>query len=313
MAVPSRGEAIAAYRSFNRYYTRRIGVLGESFLDSPFSLTEGRILFELGTAGESGATPFATDLQSRLGLDAGYLSRILASFERRGLVARYKTAADGRRRALALTTEGLKTYRELDRRSDAEASRCLEELDDVRLSELVGSMRRIESIIEGRKPDSPVLALREPAPGDLGWVVSAHAELYARERGWGAEFEAIVARIVADFAEKRDPLKERAWIATKDGVRIGSIFLVKVDEATAKLRLLLLSPEARGLGLGRRLVRECLAFARGAGYRKAVLWTNSSLEAARAIYAKEGFILSSREPELQFGKGTMSETWTLDL
>jgi DNA-binding MarR family transcriptional regulator/GNAT superfamily N-acetyltransferase len=313
MHTLSHSEAIAAYRSFNRYYTRKIGVLGEALLESPYSLSEGRILYELGSRSESGETVFASEIQSNLGLDAGYLSRILAGFEKRGLLSRYKAQGDGRRRALALTPEGLKAFRDLDRRSNSDAGRSLESLDDERLAELTDSMRRIESILES-KPASPAeIALREPEPGDMGWVVSAHGELYAREYGWGPEFESLVARIVADFASKREPGKERAWIALKDGARVGSIFLVKVDDETAKLRLLLLAPEARGLGLGKRLVDECLAFAKSARYRKVVLWTNSSLSAARAIYAKEGFCLVASEAETLFGEGTMSETWQLAL
>jgi DNA-binding MarR family transcriptional regulator/GNAT superfamily N-acetyltransferase len=322
MQTLSRVEALAAYRRFNRYYTRRIGVLGEALLQSPYSLAEGRILYELGAAGESGATFFATELQSTLGLDAGYLSRILAGFEKRGLVSRDKAPGDGRRRALSLTPVGLEAFRDLDRRSNADAECCLERLGEGRLEELVDSMRRIESILDGEAPSAPegreaegrpAIVLRAPAPGDLGWVITAHAELYSREYGWGPEFETLVARIVADFAAKHDPERERAWIAVKDGARVGSIFLVKVDEATAKLRLLILDPKARGMGLGKRLVSECLAFARSAGYKKVVLWTNSSLSAARGIYAKEGFALVASEPETQFGENTMSETWQLEL
>jgi DNA-binding MarR family transcriptional regulator/GNAT superfamily N-acetyltransferase len=313
MDKTSRGEAVAAYRSFNRFYTRKIGVLGEGLLDSPFSLAEGRILFELASRNETGQAAYASEIQAELGLDAGYLSRILAGFEKRGLLSRYKAKGDGRRRALSLRPDGLKAFRDLDKRSDADAARSLEGIEDARLAALVDSMRRIETILDGRPPEPPTIMLREPEPGDLGWVVSAHGELYQREYGWGPEFEALVARIVADFAARRERERERAWIALRGGTRVGSIFLVKVDDEIAKLRLLLLAPEARGTGLGRRLVEECLAFAREVGYSKVVLWTNSSLAAARAIYAKAGFALVASEPERQFGVGTMSETWELSL
>jgi DNA-binding MarR family transcriptional regulator/GNAT superfamily N-acetyltransferase len=313
MTTPARNEAIAVFRRFNRFYTRKIGVLGEGLLDSPFSLTEARILFELASRAEKGSTAYASELQAELGLDAGYLSRILGRFEKMGLVFKNKAEEDNRRRTLSLGPKGWEAFREIDARSTDDAARTLADLGASDLAALSAAIGKVESLLGGERSPERTCSLREPRPGDLGWVVSAHGELYAREYGWGAEFEALVARIVADFAASHDPDRERAWIAERDGERVGSIFVVKVDEETAKLRLLLLAPEARGLGLGRRLVDESLAFARRAGYRKIALWTNDSLVAARAIYAKEGFALVASEPETLFGAGTMSETWELAL
>jgi DNA-binding MarR family transcriptional regulator/GNAT superfamily N-acetyltransferase len=304
-------QTIAAFRRFNRFYTRKIGVLGEGLLDSPFSLIEARILFELASKSETGEAVFASSLRADLDLDAGYLSRILSRFRKLGIVSRERSGSDGRRQALSLEPKGWDCFRELDAHSSADASRILAGLDSADLAALSEAMRRIEDLLGGSP--KPQFTLRDPAPGDLGWVISAHGELYGREYGYGPEFEALVARIVADFAASRDPERERAWIAARDGKRLGSIFLVKVDEATAKLRLLLLAPEARGLGLGRRLVEECLAFARAAGYRRVTLWTNEALVAARAIYAKAGFALVSRAPDPMFADGSLSETWELEL
>jgi len=305
-------EVVAALRGFNRFYTKKIGVLGEGLLDSPYSLVECRILFELGSRPAAGAV-YASDLQEELGLDTGYLSRILARFERLRLIARSQDEADGRRRSIALTPEGRGALRDLDRRSSAEMARILSGLSELQRAELVGSMRRIEATLGCDADKPPELKLGEPGPGDLGWVVSAHGEIYSAEYGWGPEFEALVAGIVADFAARHDPRKEKAWIARLDGRRVGSIFLVKAGATAAKLRLLILAPEARGRGIGKRLVGECLGFARSAGYRNVELWTNSSLAAARGIYAKAGFRLVATEPETHFGRGTVSETWELAL
>jgi DNA-binding MarR family transcriptional regulator/GNAT superfamily N-acetyltransferase len=304
-------ETIAAFRRFNRFYTKKIGVLSESLLDSPFSLIEARILFELASRSEAGEAIFASVLRAELGLDAGYLSRILSRFEKLGILSRSKSGSDGRRQALSLELKGWDYFRDLDAVSSEDAAQTLASLDAVDQASLSGAMSDIESLLGGAQ--GPSVTLRDPAPGDLGWVVSAHGELYSREYGYGPEFEALVARIVADFSANRDPERERAWIAARGDRRLGSIFLVKVDELTAKLRLLLLVPEARGLGLGRRLVSECLDFARAAGYRKASLWTNSALVAARSIYAKAGFSLVSSACDPMFADGSLAETWELEL
>jgi DNA-binding MarR family transcriptional regulator/GNAT superfamily N-acetyltransferase len=309
MPPQSLDEGTAAFRRFNRFYTKKIGALGDRLLGSPFSLTEARILFELASRLETGGKAFASDLRSELGLDAGYLSRLLSRLEKLGLISSGPSAGDGRRRSLDLSAKGWDAFRELDARSTGDAAQLLSGLEPAELESLVAAFGEVERFLGERAPRDPSISLRDPLPGDLGWVVSAHGEIYAREYGWGADFEALVARIVADFAARRDPLRERAWIAAADGLRVGSVFIVKVDDATAKLRLLLLAPEARGLGLGRRLVEEALAFARSAGYRKVVLWTNDSLAAARSIYAKLGFSLVASEKETIFAADTMSETW----
>lgn len=312
MREPTFAETIAAFRRFNRFYTRRIGVLRPRILDSRLSLAEARVLFELATRGVEDSTACASELRDELGLDPGYLSRILARFEREGLVSSAKAEGDGRRRLIKLEPKGQELFRELDSRSTDDATKALSSLDRGALLTLASAMRKIESILGGVQEPASIV-IREPEPGDLGWVVSAHGEIYGREYGWGVELERIVARIIADFAAGHDPARERAWIAELDGERIGSIFLVKADEETAKLRLLILAQGARGRGLGKRLVDECLAFARSAGYRRVRLWTSDALTAARAIYAKAGFVLVSSKPETNFGQGAMSETWELSL
>jgi DNA-binding MarR family transcriptional regulator/GNAT superfamily N-acetyltransferase len=300
---------VSAFRAFNRFITRKIGVLREGLLDSSFSLSEARILFELAQ-GEAGS---AAAIAEELGLDPGYLSRVLSRFEARGLVTRRAAEGDSRRRLLALNEAGRAAFALLDGRSRDEATGMLEALSDGDRSRLIRAMRTIEGILGERPAPPSAFVLREPEPGDLGWVVQRHGAVYAREYGWGAGFEALVARIVADYAAGHDPQKERCWIADLDGVPVGSVFLVRVDEATAKLRLLLVEPEARGRKLGVRLVDECIRFARSRGYRKLTLWTNSVLTAARGIYAAAGFALVASEPERLFGEDLVSETWDLDL
>jgi len=303
----------AAFRRFNRFYTRVIGALSERHLESPFALAEARILFELASRAEAGVATYASDLREELGLDGGYLSRLLARFEGLGYMTSRRSEGDARRRSLLLEPKGWDMFRELDKLSGENAKRILSGLKSEDMERLVAAFATVERLLGAPAPEKPPVSLEEPGPGDLGWVVLAHGEIYSREYVWGAEFEALVARIVADFASCHDPERERAWIARAEGRRLGSVFLVRVDESTAKLRLLLLTPEARGLGLGRRLVDECLAFARAAGYARVVLWTNETLTAARAIYAKAGFRLAASEPETKFGTGTMSETWELAL
>jgi DNA-binding MarR family transcriptional regulator/GNAT superfamily N-acetyltransferase len=303
-----RGGRVAAVRRFNRDYTRRIGVLGEGLLDSPFSLTQARVLYEL--AHRAGAT--ATGLGQDLGLDAGYLSRILAGFARQGLITRKPSRADGRQQLLSLTASGRKAFARLDRGSARQVRALLAPLGEAGQERLVGAMRAIEGLLGGPSP-SPSLRIRAPRPGDMGWVIHRHGAVYDREWGWGEQFEALVAEIVVGFMKHRDPRRERAWIAVLDGERVGSIFLVAKSRTVAKLRLLLVEPTARGHGVGQRLVQECIRFARRAGYREIVLWTQSILDPARHIYAKTGFQLVGQEPNHEFGKGLTSETWRLEL
>jgi DNA-binding MarR family transcriptional regulator/GNAT superfamily N-acetyltransferase len=315
-AVPPGGglEArVGAVRHFNRDYTRRIGVLGEGHLGSPFSLTQARVLYELAHRRQ----PTAAELCTELGLDRGYLSRTLSRFERDGLVTRKASRSDGRRSLLALTTRGRQVFAGLDARSAGEVRALLKPLAAADQERLVASMGAIQSLLGGGAASlsgAPArVRLRAPRPGDMGWVVERHGAVYHREWGWGMEFEGLVARIVADFMAHHDPRRERAWIAEHEGRRVGSIFLVAKTAAVAKLRLLLVDPDARGLGVGQRLVKECIRFARAAGYRKIVLWTQSILDPARHIYAKAGFNLVRQEPNNEFGKGLVSETWQLKL
>jgi DNA-binding MarR family transcriptional regulator/GNAT superfamily N-acetyltransferase len=276
---------VAAVRDFNRFYTRVIGVLAGGLLDTDYSLTEARVLFELA---QRDRTEVAT-LRRDLGLDPGYLSRMLARFETAGLVTRATSDADARRRTVRLTAAGRDAYAVLDRRSAADIGELLRPLDAAGQDRLLAAMDTVRDLLTGPSTD---VALREPTPADLGWVVASHGALYAREYGWGDSFVALVARIVADFADGHDPARERGWIAARGGQPVGSVFCVRGDDdRTAKLRLLLVDPAARGLGLGHRLVDECVSFARSAGYTTLTLWTNQRLTAARRIYAAAGFSL----------------------
>jgi DNA-binding MarR family transcriptional regulator/GNAT superfamily N-acetyltransferase len=302
------GGRIEAVRHFNRDYTRRIGVLREGLLDSPFSLTQARVLYELAQRGE----PTATALGQELGLDAGYLSRILSAFARRGLVARRPSKTDGRQSHLRLTPRGRQVFGKLDAASADEVRGLLAPLSAADQDRLVSAMRTIEGVF-GAARSGRSLRIRAPRPGDMGWVIHRHGEVYDQEWGWGEGFEALVAEIVVKFMADRDPRRERAWIAELDGQRVGSIFLVAKSKTVAKLRLLLVEPSARGFGVGQRLVDECIRFARRAGYREIVLWTQSILDPARHIYAKAGFQLVGQEPNHEFGKGLTSETWSLKL
>lgn len=314
------GATIGAVRAFNRFYTRTIGVLGDHLLDSPYSLTEMRVLYELAHR----STPTAAELGRDLGLDAGYLSRILRRFERLGLVARSASRADARRSHLRLTPRGRATFTPLDRRAKLEVAALLHPLSASAQRELVAAMDTIQNVLgtpssSGKSPTTPsnskaAYTLRPHQAGDMGWVVQRHGALYWDEWRYNAEFEALVARIVADFLDHLDPARERCWIAERGGERIGSVFLVSHSKTVAKLRLLLVDPAARGLGLGRRLVEECIGFARTAGYRKITLWTQSELTAARRIYKATGFKRVDSQPNDAFGRrGLVSETWELEL
>ena len=307
------GGRIDAVRRFNRYWTRKIGVLREGLLHTPYTLTEARVLLEISHRG----SPTATDLSRGLGLDPGYLSRVLGRLEERGLLARIPSEADGRRRVLSLTPDGEEAFSLLDARSREEVGEMLGGLSEREQRHLLEAMRTVEVILDGDdvrgfKYSEPFY-LRAPQPGDLGWVVQRHGSLYAREYGWDESFEALVARIVADFAVGHDAARERCWIAEMDGMNVGCVFVVKESVEVAKLRLLLVEPQARGLGLGTSLVEECIRFARSRGYGKLVLWTNSVLGAARRVYEEKGFELVEEEEHHSFGKNLVGQNWELVL
>jgi DNA-binding MarR family transcriptional regulator/GNAT superfamily N-acetyltransferase len=294
---------VAAVRRFNRFYTSRIGVL--HYLGSDFSLAEVRVLYELAHRADP---PTATELCRELGVDAGYLSRLLRGFERRRLITRTRSDSDGRRSHVALTAAGRAAFAPLGARSHDEIAGLLAPLAEPDQERLVEAMQTVEGILGGRDRTPPV-TLRPHRPGDMGWVVQRHGALYAEEYGWDERFEALVAGIVARFIERYEPARERCWIAEKDGERVGSVFLVHRSATVAQLRLLLVEPSARGLGVGTRLVTECERFARGVGYRSIVLWTNSVLTAARRIYEAAGYHLTKKEPHTSFGHELVGETW----
>lgn len=315
-------DRIDAIRRFNRFYTHRIGVLNEVLLESGFSLTEGRILWELAHL-EGGEGITATDLGRLLDLDAGYLSRLLRDLKERDLVRATRSEADARQSLLQLSPAGRKAFKPLERRSREQVGELLGHLGEAQQTELLQALRRVQGLLEDReaKPGKGGFILRPHRPGDMGWIVSRHGALYAREYQFDLRFEALVARIAADFIDQFDARREACWIAERDGANIGSVALVQArDEATnaplegtAQLRLLLVEPSARGLGLGDRLVDECHRFAREAGYRRVRLWTNSQLDAAKHIYRKAGYVLVASEPFQGFGLDLVGETWELDL
>jgi DNA-binding MarR family transcriptional regulator/GNAT superfamily N-acetyltransferase len=298
-----------AVRRFNRFFTRRIGVLREGLLHTPFSLTEARIMFEIANREEA----TASDLSRGLGLDPGYLSRILAGLERRGLVEKAPSETDARRRILSLTSEGREAFSVLDARSREEIAELLGGLSEEEQRRLLEAMRTIEGVLDRGLKFSEPFFVRPHEPGDMGWVVQRHGELYFREYGWDERFEGLVARIVADFIDGYDPARERCWVAEMEGERVGCVFCVKGSDKVAKLRLLLVEPGARGLGLGGRLVDECIRFARSRGYDKLTLWTNSVLDVARRIYEERGFRLIGEEEHHSFGKDLVGQNWKLEL
>jgi DNA-binding MarR family transcriptional regulator/GNAT superfamily N-acetyltransferase len=309
MAESEFEQRVAAVRRFNRFYTKRIGVLHEGLLRSPFPLAQARVLYEL--AHHRGRT--ATALGKELGLDPGYLSRILRGFRQLGLVAAKASREDRRQSLLSLTAKGRQAFATLDRRSRDEIALMLNAVPAAEHGRLIEAMRTVEDMLASRpEPKVPYL-LRPPQPGDMGWVVSRHGALYVEEYGWDEQFEALVATIVARFVERYDAKRERCWIAERDGKPVGSVFLVSHSKRVAQLRLLLVEPSARRLGIGARLVNECVRFARRAGYRRITLWTNSVLVAARHIYAKAGFRLVDRERHRSFGHDLIGETWELVL
>jgi DNA-binding MarR family transcriptional regulator/GNAT superfamily N-acetyltransferase len=313
MSSPPAGaeSRVAAVRRFNRFYTRTIGVLQENLLSSALSLTEVRVLYELGHDQQI-ASRGASALAAALGLDEGYLSRILGAFERRGMIRRKPLSQDRRRSSLALSARGARALAKLEARSHAEVESMLCGLDAGEQRRLVEAMRDIERLLGGSQRPAPLL-LRAPDPGDIGWVVHRHGALYAKDYAYDARFEALVAEIAGAFVRNFDPRRERCWIAERDGRIVGSVFLVRKSARVAKLRLLLVEPSARGLGLGTQLVDECVRFARSAGYRKMVLWTQSELIAARKIYERSGFRLLESSPHHSFGRDLVGETWELQL
>lgn len=297
-------------RRFNRFYTRRIGVLRKGYLGSPFSLAEARVLYELDRRKDT----TASEIAAALDLDQGYLSRLLQQFEKRGLVTRKASKEDARRSHLSLTARGKKAFAPLDVRSQNDAVDLLTKLPDTEQKRLVSAMATIEGLSGGLSESTRSYILREPGPGDFGWIVARNAELYWQEYRWGWPFEGICAQIVADFVSQFDPKKERCWIAEMNGENIGTVMLVKDDQpGVARLRLLLVDPKARGLKLGARLVDECVKFARKAGYKSMTLWTHENLTAARAIYAKAGLTLTSREKKKSFGQNVVAEYWDMKL
>lgn len=300
---------VEAVRRFNRFYTGRIGILPEDYLGSSHSLAEARMIYELGS--RKSAT--ATDLGREMDLDLGYLSRLVQALRRRGLVHGKRSAEDARRTVLTLTPKGQRTFQALDARSRKEVGDLLSGLSRSERDCLVSALSTVERLLGGKHLPGGEIRLRGHRPGDMGWVVQAHGRLYHEEYGWDERFEALVAGIVAEFVQRFDPSRERCWIAELDGRPVGSVFLKKETAKTAKLRLLLIEPAARGRGLGRRLVAECIGFARAKGYRKLVLWTQSNLAAARHIYAQAGFRLAKTQRHRDFGYDLTGEFWELDL
>ena len=303
---------IEAVRAFNRFYTRRIGALNEGLLDSPLTLTEVRVLYEIA----HGDRPTAAEIGALLQLDAGYLSRILRAFHRRGLLRRTRSDTDGRAHHLSLTAKGHQLFDPLDARARDEVASILEPVPRPDQERLIGAMQTIRGILEPPPPRDRAadnVTLRRHRPGDMGWIVHRHGALYFQEYGWDETFEGLVAGIVSTFIAKYDPDVDRCWIAERDGAILGSVFLVRRSKTIGQLRLLFVEPSARGLGLGNRLVTECIDFARRVGYRKMMLWTHSNLEAARHIYIRKGFTLVKVESYQAFGQDLDSEIWELPL
>ncbi len=303
---------VETVRTFNRSYTRRIGVLDDGYLDTPFSLAQARVLYELAHRAETTATEIAADL----GLDMGYLSRILRGFERSGLVEKTRSAIDGRQRLLSLTARGRDAFAPLDTGSRTQIETMLNGLHAAERSRLLAAMNTIRDVLgERTHATRNSYLLRPHRPGDMGWVVARHGALYAEEYGWDETFEALVAEIVAGFVRHLDPARERCWIAERDGENVGSVFLMAHPEreGVARLRLLLVEPSARGLGIGRRLVEECTRFARQCGYHTITLWTNDVLVSARRIYEAAGYRLAHEAPHHSFGHDLVEQTWELML
>jgi len=309
MSQNKSDKEVAAVRAFNRFYTRKLGVLDQQLLKSPFSLSEARVLYELAYREDLSAK----EIGAELGLDAGYLSRIVQNFDETGLITRKPLPADRRQYRLGLTAKGRQAFASLERCTKDDVGAMLAALPRGGGERLVGAMAEIERLLGEPGAASPPAILRGHRPGDMGWVVQSHGALYASEYGFDASFEALVAEIAAKFLTSFDASRERCWIAELDGVQVGSVFLVKHSDDVAKLRLLLVDPAGRGHRLGQRLVAECIAFAQATGYRKITLWTQSILVAARSIYQNAGFALVATEPHRSFGQSLIGETWERDL
>ena len=313
MPAPSQSQ-ISSVRRFNRFYTREVGVLRKNFLDTPWSLAEMRVLFEIA----NGANVTASDMGKALDLDAAYLSRMLHTFEKDGLITRTRSKTDARASYLGLSAKGRKQFAAANDRQLASTTAMLTRLRSGDRARLVGAMKTIEALLAGETETKAEITLRDPKPGDLGWMVRRHAELYFEEHGWQGPFEGMCAQIVADFVTTFDPKLEKCWIADMDGEPVGCVMLVKDNPKAkktdvARIRLLLLDPRARGMGLGKRLVEECINFSRAKGYRRVTLWTHKELTAARAIYSKLGFVKTGEESHDDWvGKAT-SEFWDLEL
>ena len=300
---------VSAVRAFNRFYTRKLGVLDQQLLKSPFSLSEARVLYELAQRGNVAAKEIGIEL----GLDPGYLSRIIQKFDEDGLITRKALASDRRQFQLGLTAKGRQAFVKLERSSQNDVAAMLAALPPGGGARLIEAMGTIERLLGAAHSPPRAAILRDPRPGDMGWVVQSHGALYAREYGFDSSFEALVAEISAKFLASFDASRERCWIAEIDGAPVGSVFLVRQTDDIAKLRLLLVDPAGRGQGLGRRLVGECISFARACGYRKITLWTQSILLTARKIYQDAGFMLAATEPHRSFGQSLIGETWELEL
>lgn len=305
----SSDQRIRTVREFNRFYTQRIGVLGEGLLDSGYPLTEVRVLYEIANR----SRPLASDLVRDLALDAGYVSRILGKFSRRGWLKRERASDDGRKTFLHLTPKGRSVFQSLDARSREQVSALLAPLSTEKQIRLQGHLLNVRSLLGSSEAATQQFALREHRPGDIGWIIQKHGEIYAHEYGWSAGFEALVAEIGAKFLREFDPTGERCWIAEREGVAVGCVMLVRQSRAVAKLRLLLVDPGQRGMGVGNHLVAECVRFAQQAGYRKVTLWTQSILTSARKLYEAHGFRRTASEPNESFGAKLVSETWELEL
>lgn len=303
-------DSIASVRRFNRFYTKHIGVLNEGLLESPFTLTEARIIYELANREKT----TATEMAGELAMDAGYLSRTLRTLETKKLITRKPSPNDARQSLLSLTAKGRTEFESLDNLSRNQIEEILNDLSPADRKRLLSAMKLIETMLAKTSEEQAYsYILRQPEPGDMGWVVQSNGTLYAQEYGWDENYEALVAEIVADFVKNFDPKKERCWIAEKDGENVGSVFLVRESDDVAKLRLLIVDPRARGLGIGKRLVDECTRFARRVGYKKITLWTNNVLLAARSIYQKAGYELVKSESHHSFGHDLVGETWELKL
>ena len=307
-------DAIAAVREFNRFYTRQIGLLQDGMLGTPFSLSEARVLYEIGQRGTTTAAELAADLE----IDPGYLSRLLRGLVDAKLIVRERSSADRRQAILAMTARGREAFASLDQRSEELVGALLAKFDETDRRRLVDAMATIRALLNpgvasvaGAMPSRTVL--RAHRPDDLDWMLARHAAIYGSEYGWGLQFRLLVAGIIADFRRGHDPARERCWIAERDGARAGSVMLVDAGDGIARLRLLLVEPHARGCGVGQSLVEECVRFAREAGYRKVTLWTHSILIAARKIYARAGFVRTAVKPHRDFGVDVVGETWDLDL